>query len=124
MTGTEISRRTEEQLLSASKVPVAAWTVAILAFGALLLTELVVDSGAGGLVIDWKIGPAFLGLVGSIWGARRARRRLLFEEAEDARIAEEEEIELLEMARTPLPRPEAPQLLERAPLRDPQRTED
>lgn len=106
MDGRQISKRPTDEGGTANRWPLIAWSVAVLALGAVVLTELAVGSAGGELVIDWKIGPAFVGLAGAVWGARRARRKLLAAEAEEARLlADEEEQERLEMrsARPPLP---------------------
>ena len=72
------------------------WVAVILVAGAFLLTDLVVLDGAAGLVIDWKIGPAFLALAGGLWGARQARRALASADVEEDRLAEVEDRALLE----------------------------
>jgi hypothetical protein len=55
-----------------------------------------VAAGAGGLVIDWKLGPAFIAVLGGIWGARKSRHALAAAEAEEDRLAELESRELLQ----------------------------
>jgi hypothetical protein len=98
MDGTQISKRPTDEPGAGSRWPLIAWGVAALGLGAVVLTELVVGTVGGELVIDWKIGPAFVGLIGAVWGARRARQRLLAAEAAEALLlAEEEAQELMEM---------------------------
>ena len=81
------------------------WITVTLVASAVLLTDLVVQNGAGGLVIDWTVGPAFIAVIGGVWGARSARKRLATAEAEEDRLLDAEERELLaEVARgTPEP---------------------
>ncbi len=55
-----------------------------------------VAAGAGGLVIDWKLGPAFIAVLGGIWGSRKSRHALAAAEAEEDRLAELESRELLQ----------------------------
>lgn len=75
--------------------PFRFWVAVTLVGAGFLLTDLVVSGGAGGLVIDWKLGPAFIAVLGGVWGARKARHRLAATEAEDDRLAEAETRELL-----------------------------
>ncbi len=81
--------------------PFRFWVAVTLVAAGFLLTDLVVSGGgAGGLVIDWKLGPAFIAVLGGIWGARKARRALIAANAEDDRLAAAEARELLrEVAR-------------------------
>ncbi len=76
--------------------PFRFWVSVTLVAAGFLLTDLVVGGGAGGLVIDWKVGPAFIAVLGGIWGARKSRRSLAAAEAEDDRLAEIETRALLQ----------------------------
>ncbi len=76
--------------------PYRFWVGVTLVAAGFLLTDLVVTGGAGGLVIDWKLGPAFVAVLGGIWGARKSRHALAAAEAEDDRLAEIETRELLQ----------------------------
>ena len=80
--------------------PFRFWVGVTLVAAGFLLTDLVVSGGTDGLVIDWKIGPAFIAVLGGIWGARESRRALAAAEAEDDRLAQVEPQALLrEVAR-------------------------
>ena len=68
--------------------PFRFWVAVTVVGAGFLLTDLVVSGGAGGLVIDWKLGPAFIAVLGGVWGARKACHRLAAAEAEDDRLAE------------------------------------
>ena len=86
--------------------PFRFWVAVTLVAAGFLLTDLLVSGGAGGLVIDWKVGPAFVAVLGGVWGAHEARRALAAANAEDDRIAEAETRGLLqEVARDRLHRP-------------------
>ncbi len=80
--------------------PFRFWVGVTLVAAGFLLTDLVVSGGAGGLVIDWKLGPAFIAVLGGIWGARKSRHALAAASAEDDRLDEgETEALLQEVAR-------------------------
>ncbi len=80
--------------------PFRFWVGVTLVAAGFLLTDLVVSGGTGGLVIDWKVGPAFMAVLGGIWGARKSRHVLAAANAEDDRLADVETHALLrEVAR-------------------------
>ena len=76
--------------------PFRFWVGVTLVAAGFLLTDLVVSGGAGGLVIDWKLGPAFIAVLGGIWGAHKSRHALAAANAEDDRLAEAETRALLQ----------------------------
>ncbi|RMH15435.1 MAG: hypothetical protein D6701_10055 [Gemmatimonadetes bacterium] len=71
------------------------WIGCALVGGALVFTDLFVGGGGGDLVVDWRIGPGFVALLGGVWGAARHRRRLHAADRRDDHLAELEERELL-----------------------------